>query len=289
MKWLAELSFPIPDPRLQNWKTTSEGRNLKMAEQDEQQIFPSKKKKKQHHGHHGGAWKVAYADFVTAMMALFIVLWILGQSEQVKQAVAGYFQDPAGFKISGMNSGTSKGIIKLGVDASQKKQAQQIQREIEKKQFEEMKGKIMKELNQNPAFSDLKNQIEITTTKEGLKIEMVESTNNVFFKIGSATLNQEAKAILEQIGGDLKSLPNKIVIEGHTDSRRYIGDIKNYDNFNLSADRANAAKLALLSGGMTEIQVDEIRGYADKRLRNKDDPFNLVNRRISIILKYLQK
>ena len=253
-----------------------------MAEQSEQPIFPSKKKPKKHHGHHGGAWKVAYADFVTAMMALFIVLWILGQSEEVKKAVASYFQDPSGFKIqSGLNSGGTKGVIKLDIDTKI------AQREKEKKQFEEMKGKIMTELKQNPAFSDLLNQIEFTMVDEGLKIEMLESSNKVFFEIGSAKLNNEALGILEQIGNDLKNLPNKVVVEGHTYSRKYTGEIKNYDNFDLSAERANAAKRALELGGVTESQVDEIRGYADKRLRNKEDPFNIVNRRISIILKYL--
>ena len=253
-----------------------------MAEQSEQPIFPSKKKPKKHHGDHGGAWKVAYADFVTAMMALFIVLWILGQSEEVKKAVASYFQDPSGFKIqSGLNSGGTKGVIKLDIDTKI------AQREKEKKQFEEMKGKIMTELKQNPAFSDLLNQIEFTMVDEGLKIEMLESSNKVFFEIGSAKLNNEALGILEQIGNDLKNLPNKVVVEGHTDSRKYTGEIKNYDNFDLSAERANAAKRALELGGVTESQVDEIRGYADKRLRNKEDPFNIVNRRISIILKYL--
>ena len=255
-----------------------------MADQQDQQIFPSKKKKKQHHGHHGGAWKVAYADFVTAMMALFIVLWVLGQSEQVKQAVSSYFKDPAHFKIeSGLSGGNSKkDIIKLDIESKK------AQREMEKKQFEEMKGKIMKELKQNPTFSDVLNQIEITMIDEGLRIELLESASNVFFQIGSSALDQKAEEILEQIGNDLKNLPNRVVVEGHTDSRNYIGDIKYYDNFDLSAERANSAKRALEKGGLLESQVDEIRGYADKRLRNQEDPFNVVNRRISIILKYLK-
>jgi len=254
-----------------------------MASQQDQQIFPTKKKPKKHHGHHGGAWKVAYADFVTAMMALFIVLWVLGQSEEVKQAVAGYFKDPAGFQISSAAppGGSKNDIINLQLEAKR------LQREKQQKQFEEMKGKIMKELGQNPNFVTLLDQIEITMVDEGLKIEMLESADNVFFEIGSSKLNIYAEQILRKIGGDLKNLPNYVVVEGHTDSRRYNGSISGYDNFDLSAERANSAKRALEIGGLSESQIDEIRGYADKRLRDPIDPYSLVNRRISIILRYL--
>lgn len=254
-----------------------------MASQQDQQIFPTKKKPKKHHGHHGGAWKVAYADFVTAMMALFIVLWVLGQSEEVKQAVAGYFKDPAGFQLSSVAppGGSKNDIINLQLEAKR------LQREKQQKQFEEMKGKIMKELGQNPNFVTLLDQIEITMVDEGLKIEMLESADNVFFEIGSSKLNIYAEQILRKIGGDLKNLPNYVVVEGHTDSRRYNGSIRDYDNFDLSAERANSAKRALEIGGLPESHIDEIRGYADKRLRDPIDPYSLVNRRISIILRYL--
>lgn len=254
-----------------------------MADQNEQQIFPSKKKAKKHHGHHGGAWKVAYADFVTAMMALFIVLWVLGQSEQVKQAVAGYFRDPAGFDMkSGSKPGARNEVINLELEAKK------IQMQKQQKQFEEMKEKIQGELSKNPSFNELADQVEISMVKEGLKIEMLESTNNVFFDIGSSRLNNQAEGVLKTVGENLKTLPNMIVVEGHTDSRKYIGDIKNYDNYDLSAERANAAKRALEEGGVRENQIDEIRGYADKRLRNMADPFSVVNRRISIIIKYVE-
>ena len=158
-----------------------------MADHNEQQIFPAKKKPKKHHGHHGGAWKVAYADFVTAMMALFIVLWVLGQSEEVKKAVAGYFKDPAGFQLTSETppGGIKNDIINLQLEAKR------LQREKQQKQFEEMKGKIMRELQQNPSFKNLMDQIEITMVDEGLKIEMLESADNVFFQIGSAKLNPE--------------------------------------------------------------------------------------------------
>jgi chemotaxis protein MotB len=254
-----------------------------MADQREQPIFIKKKKSKGHHGAHGGAWKVAYADFVTAMMALFIVLWVLAQSEEVKQAVAGYFRDPAGFDMkSGSKPGSRNEVINLQLEAKR------LQMEMQQKKFEELKGKITEELKQNPTLANISDQVDITMVKEGLKIEMLESTSNVFFDIGSSHLNNKAEEILNTIGGNLKTLPNMIAVEGHTDSRKYIGDIQNYDNFNLSADRANAAKTALAKGGVHESQIDEIRGYADKRLRDKKDPFNVVNRRISIIIKYTE-
>ena len=255
-----------------------------MADQHEQPIFPVKKKPKKHHGHHGGAWKVAYADFVTAMMALFIVLWVLGQNEEVKKAVAGYFKDPAGFHLT--NEANPQGGVKNDIINLQL-EAKRFQREKQEKQFEEMKGRIMKELKQNPQFANLLDQIEITMVDEGLKIEMLESADNVFFEIGSAKLNIYAEQILKKIGNDIKNLPNLIVVEGHTDSRKYNGTIKDYDNYDLSTDRANSAKRALEEGGIPESQIDEIRGYADKRLRDPKDPFSVVNRRISIILKYL--
>ncbi len=255
-----------------------------MASQSEQPIFPSKKKPKKHHGAHGGAWKVAYADFVTAMMALFIVLWVLAQGEEVRKAVEGYFKDPAGFSIASQaaaSAGSKNDIINLDL------QAKLAHREKQQKQFEEMKGKIENELKENPKFMQLLDQIKFSMAEEGLKIEMLESADNVFFEIGSSKLNIYAEQILTKIGSDVKNLPNRVVVEGHTDSRKYNGSIQGYDNFDLSAERANSAKRALEMGGIPENQIDEIRGYADKRLRDPDDPFSIVNRRISIILKYL--
>ena len=251
---------------------------------DESQPIIVKKVKKGHGGHHGGAWKVAYADFVTAMMALFIVLWVLGQSEEVKQAVAGYFKDPVGFTInSGL--GTAK-TTNINVDVT----AELTLREKQAKQFEAMKGRIMKELEKNPELSGVLDKIEIEMVDEGLRIEMLESSDNIFFGLGSSALNKNAVTILQQIASDLKRLPNKIVVEGHTDSRPFkYGKQNQYDNYDLSAERANAARRALEDGGLSSDQIDEVRGYADKRLRDRKDPYSLVNRRISIILKYLNE
>ncbi|MEJ5350730.1 MAG: flagellar motor protein MotB [Melioribacteraceae bacterium] len=241
-----------------------------------------KKIKKGHGGHHGGAWKVAYADFVTAMMALFIVLWVLGQSEEVKQAVAAYFADPIGFSTKSKNlfDGSSSQMIDLKLQEEMK------QKEMEKQELEKMAEKIKEDLSKDTELMKLSDQVKIEVVKEGLRIELVDSANDIFFEIGTSELKPEARRLLLKIGSEISKLKNKIIIEGHTDSRQYRNDGTGYTNFELSADRANSAKRALVAGGVSEKQIDEIRGYADTRLRDPNDPYSYVNRRISITLKY---
>jgi len=242
-----------------------------------------KKKKNNEHGHHGGAWKVAYADFVTAMMALFIVLWILGQDQSLKESVAHYFRDPIGFSDKGKSvlAGNSSQFI----DMDLKKQIEQ--RETEKQELRNMGDKIITELSSDPDYINIVNQIKIEIVDEGLRIEIVDSANDVFFEIGNSKLKAAMISLLQKIGDQLSKLPNKIVIEGHTDARPYLGNNDGYTNFELSADRANAARRALSTCKLNPKQIEEIRGYADRRLRDKEDPYNLVNRRISVIVKYL--
>ncbi len=234
------------------------------------------------HGHHGGAWKVAYADFVTAMMALFIVLWILGQSEEVKEAVAGYFKDPLGFstKGTGLLDGKSTGVIKEDFI----KEGSSFQ-EMERAQLEAMGEQIMDELSQKVEFKNLLDQVKVEIVDEGLRVEMIEASDDIFFDVGSSSMSSRGSQILSQIGKQLAGLPNKVVVEGHTDSRPFKG-IRGYTNFELSAERANSARRALTAGGLDIEQISEIRGYADNKLRDAKDPFNVVNRRISIIVKY---
>ena len=241
------------------------------------------KKIKKHGGAHGGAWKVAYADFVTAMMALFIVLWVMSQSTKVKQMVASYFKNPIGFSSKGRDilSGDSKSLIKVENNSFQDEHA----REME--MLKEMGEKLLGEISANPAFKNILNQIKIEFVKEGLKIEIIDSAKNLFFEIGTAKLTQEAFNLLQKIGDELSTLPNKIIIEGHTDARPYVDGPSGYNNFDLSADRANSARCALTSGKLPEVKIDQVRGYADRRLRDKSDPFSFVNRRISIIVKFL--
>ncbi|QQS35517.1 MAG: OmpA family protein [Ignavibacteriales bacterium] len=245
-----------------------------------------KKKKKSHGGHHGGAWKVAYADFVTAMMALFIVLWVLSQSEEVKEAVAGYFKDPVGFQSGGsMNllDGKQNNVIDLDM------QNEALMRENEKKELAKMGEAILEELSDNEEFKDMLDQIQIEVIEEGLRIEMIESTDDIFFEIGTAHLKPEAFKLIQKIGTQIAKRQNKIIVEGHTDSRPYSGDGTGYTNFELSTERANSARRALTLGGVIEAQIDEVRGFADKRLRDANDPYSAINRRISIILKFTEK
>lgn len=237
-------------------------------------------KKKKSEGHHGGAWKVAYADFVTAMMALFIVLWVLGQDDATKESVAKYFKDPIGFtdKTRNILDGKGKSVVPPEIEKL-------MQRKQEEEVLRNMGNQILNELADNPEFGNLMDQIKIEIVDEGLRIELAEDSSNVFFEIGTATLKHDAELLLEKIGDHLAKLPNKIVIEGHTDSRKY-NNSDGFNNFDLSTERANSARRALLKSELKESQIYEVRGYADRKLRNKADPYSAVNRRISIIVRF---
>ena len=227
------------------------------------------KKKAGHGGHHGGAWKVAYADFVTAMMALFIVLWLLNSTPQVKKAVAGYFQDPK-------SSMKETGSALAGDDENIP---------IDRKNVESLKAQIEKAIREQPNLKKLAKQIEITLTPEGLRIELIEDKNGTFFQSGSAVLSQNGRELLSMLAGQLKSLPNHLLIEGHTDAQAYSPG-SSYTNWELSADRANAARRLLQQDGVRADQVSQVRGYADQMLRVKNNPYDPSNRRISLIVQW---
>ena len=229
------------------------------------------KKKVGHGGHHGGAWKVAYADFVTAMMALFIVLWLMNSSKQVQEAVGGYFKDP---------SGTSKMV---GTD--QRGSGENFT--LTKQNMAQLKEQLQKTVRQLTDFEKLKNQIEMTVTAEGLRIELLESASGTFFEVGSPKPNNDCNELLTLLAAELGKLPNKLSIEGHTDSKPYAGNAA-YGNWELSADRANAARRLMQEHGVRPDQVVQIRGYADQRLRTPRDPFAPSNRRISLIVQYIE-
>jgi chemotaxis protein MotB len=238
------------------------------------------KKKTGHAGHHGGAWKVAYADFVTAMMALFIVLWIVGQSKQVKEAVAGYFKDPGAF------SQTSKGGGPF--DKHSSVVGEQSLQDFLKRQQDSLRQTgetILKEIQMQKALADLSKQIKMEIVKEGLRIELVDVSESFFFEIGTANLNAAAVDVLSVIAQEIGRLPNHVIVEGHTDSRAY-SRADGYTNYELSADRANSARRVLVRSGLGEEKVDEVRGYANTHLRNTADPYDVTNRRISIIIKF---
>lgn len=241
-----------------------------------------KKIKKGHGGGHGGAWKVAYADFVTAMMALFIVLWVLSQKPEVVEAVSGYFKDPAGFSTK------TKILLEGKANPRPERDAMNdIQKhESEKAQLEKMGNNLSQEISKDTDVMGFSNQVKIEVVKEGLRIELNDSANDIFFEIGTAELKFQAKKLIEKIGKELAKVPNKIIVEGHTDSRQFHNIGTGYTNFELSSERALAAKRGLVTGGLSEKQIDEVRGYADSRLRDTKDPFSFMNRRISITVRF---
>ena len=230
------------------------------------------KKRTGHGGHHGGAWKVASADFVTAMMALFIVLWLLNTSKKIQEAVGGYFRDP---------SGSSN---KVGTDISGSGESLS----LTKDDMPKLKEEIERRIRQMNNFEKLKNQIEMTVTPEGLRIELLETDTGTFFDLGSPKPNENGRALLSLLAQELAKLPNRISIEGHTDSKPYAGNTE-YSNWELSADRANAARRLMQHDGLRESQVSQIRGYADQLLRKPSDPLDPSNRRISVIVQYVEK
>ncbi len=261
-----------------------------MADQNQHGESPIiiKKGKKCGHGHHGGAWKVAYADFVTAMMALFIVLWVLAQSEEVKTSIAHYFQNPTILGISGSKSfmeGQGPGSGQQGMEEKIKSEMEE--KEAERKSLQEKANNIIESLESNPDFADILSQVDIQVTDEGLRIELLDKDDS-FFELSSAKLKPKAVMILSIIGSQISELNNKIVVEGHTDARPYPKNNRGYTNYELSADRANAARNILQKNGVSDEQIDQIRGYASHRLRNIKDPNDRINRRISILVELKQ-
>jgi chemotaxis protein MotB len=230
------------------------------------------KKKGGHGGHHGGAWKVAYADFVTAMMALFIVLWLLNSSKQVQEAVGGYFKDPTGTskKVGSNMIGTGENFV------------------INKDNMPKLKDQLQKTIQQMSDFEKLKSHVEMTITTEGLRIELSESAAGTFFQSGSSQLNGDGNELLIALAQELGKLPNKVSVEGHTDSKAYV-TTGNYGNWELSSDRANAARRLLQANGIRSDQVTQVRGFADQRLRKPNEPLDPANRRISLIVQYVVK
>ncbi len=230
------------------------------------------KRKSGHGGHHGGAWKVAYADFVTAMMALFIVLWLMNSSKQIQVAVGGYFKDPTGTaKMVGTNQTGSGENFTLSKDNMAK-----------------LKEQLQTVIRQVTDFDKLKSQIEMTVTAEGLRIELLESAKGTFFESGQPDPNANGKELLITLAHELGKIPNKVSLEGHTDAQPYTG-MANYTNWELSTDRANASRRLMQQNGLRDDQVVEVRGFADQKPRNAKDPSDPANRRISLIVRYIEQ
>jgi chemotaxis protein MotB len=228
------------------------------------------KKKISHGGHHGGAWKVAYADFVTAMMSLFIVLWLMNTSKPIQDAVSGYFKDPSGVST------------KPGSDAAGPPKVITVKKE----DMEQLKADLEKAISEVSNFSKFKSHIVMTITSEGLRIELLESAGGTFFDSGSAKITGDSVGVISALAEELGKLPNKLAIEGHTDSKPY-GPGALYTNWELSSDRANAARRLMQANGVRPDQVTQVRGFANQRLRKPDYPLDPSNRRISVIVKYV--
>jgi chemotaxis protein MotB len=230
-------------------------------------IIIVRKKVEDHGDEHGGAWKVAYADFVTAMMALFIVLWLLSASEKVQKAVGGYFQDPTG-------KGRQTGTTNAGIGETLTLNQTELQR---------LKEKLEQAMKQIPAFQNMAKQIRMTITAEGLRIDLLETQRGLFFATGNPKPTEAGTELLEVLAKELLKLPNKVAIEGHTDSTPY-GRL-DYSNWELSSDRANSARRILMDAGLSPDRISQVRGFADQRLLLKNEPNNPSNRRISIIVR----
>ncbi|MBC3830349.1 flagellar motor protein MotB [Undibacterium amnicola] len=256
-------------------------------------------------GHHGGAWKIAYADFVTAMMAFFLLMWLLGSTAKGNlQGIAEYFQTPLKVAMAGGDgSGDSSSVIKGGGKDLSIRDGQTRKGEIEavKKTYnlqaaeaalaradaERLKGlkeKIEAAIESNPTLKQFKKQLLLDITTEGLRIQIVDEKNRPMFASAKADLQPYTKVILHEIGLALNDVPNRISLSGHTDAAPYGSGEFGYSNWELSADRANASRRELIYGGMDEKKVLRIVGLSSSVLFDKDDPLNPINRRISIIV-----
>lgn len=229
------------------------------------------KKRSSRGGAHGGAWKVAYADFVTAMMALFIVLWLLNSTPQIQKAVGGYFNDPRG-------QANKTGTDKLGAGSNIS---------VDMSKAEKLKAKIERAILAQKELVKLSKQVEITITGEGLRVELIEGKGGTFFDSGSAKLNENGVQLLALLADQLKDLPNRLTIEGHTDAQPYSSDV-GYTNWELSTDRANSARRVLQQHGMENSRFAQVRGFADQMPRVKADPLDASNRRVTLIVQWVE-
>lgn len=268
-----------------------------------------KRIKKAAGGHHGGAWKIAYADFVTAMMAFFLLMWLLGTTNKGDLAeIQDYFNTPLKIALfGGTGSGESSSIIQGGGKDITKSKGQVKDGEVpsdrkiinikpsmedmlrlekikEVEKLKDLKKIIEKAIDSNPKLRQFRNQILLDITTEGLRIQIVDEKNRPMFRIGSAELEPYTKEILHEIGKTLNQMPNKVSLSGHTDAKPYASDRKGFSNWDLSADRANASRRELTVGGMDEKKVVRVVGLSSAVLFDKENPFNPINRRISIIV-----
>ncbi|RTL48152.1 MAG: motility protein MotB [Rhodocyclaceae bacterium] len=272
---------------------------------DSQQPIVVKKIKKGGGAAHGGAWKIAYADFVTAMMAFFLLMWLLGSTTQGDlKGIADYFNTPLKVALAGgSGSGDSSSILQGGgedltrshgqvkkgdIDATRRTinlQALKADLEkVERQKLESLKGDLDNLIDASPTLKQFKSQLLLDLTSEGLRIQIVDEKNRPMFDSASSELKPYARQILREMGGALNKVDNHISLSGHTDATPYAGGDKGFGNWELSTNRANASRRELLAGGMAEAKVMRVVGLASTVLYDKSDPFNPINRRISIIV-----
>jgi len=262
-----------------------------------------KKIKKGGHAAHGGAWKIAYADFVTAMMAFFLLMWLLGSTtEGDRKGLQDYFNNPVKVSLMGGNgSGDTTTVLKGGgrdlkeqvgqvrkaVEAPNADEIRQIkaqQAAAEAVRLQELSAKVEAKLAADPRLAELRAQIKLDMTPDGLRIQIVDENARPMFASGSAVVQPYMRELLRTIGGVLAEVPNKLTLEGHTDAAGFSAGVGGYSNWELSADRANASRRELLAGGLADAQVLRVQGLAASSLFDRDQPLNPINRRISIIV-----
>jgi chemotaxis protein MotB len=264
-----------------------------------------KRKKVVAGGAHGGAWKIAYADFVTAMMAFFLLMWLLGSTAKGDlQGIAEYFQNPAKVAMSGgdgagdatsilqgggkdltrQSGQVKRGDVEAKKSTSFSKEAQLEFRRKELERLETLKADIEKMIEQSPQLAQFKKQMLLDITSEGLRIQIVDEQNRPMFDSGGAELKPYTRDILRQIGKALNGVSNRISLAGHTDAAQFVGGTVGFSNWELSANRANASRRELVTGGMDDTKVLRVVGLASTVLFDKNDPLNSVNRRISIVV-----
>jgi len=243
------------------------------------QPTPRRKKHHEQHQAHGGSWKVAYADFVTAMLALFIVLWILSQGEDVKEAVSQYFTDPVAYKqlMKQKGNAPTEGEFPARPNSDSAGELQQSAQNVEKA-IEHLKQSV----DENLQLKEIRGQVEFLYTDEGILIEVRDAAKFDFFAIGSAQMSSEMVELVRTLTPEVIQINSRVVITGHTDRRQY--ESGEYTNWELSADRANSVRRRMIEFGLAPDIISEIRSYADTRLRNPQDPFAPENRRVSILL-----
>lgn len=259
-----------------------------MADEERRPIIIKRIRKKRA-GHHGGVWKIAYADFVTAMMAFFLLMWLISSTDKgTLKGIEEYFKTPLKVALAGGSSSSDRSSVIPGGGKDASEKDGQVRKEpleqSEMARLKALKSRIETAIETQPMLKPFKKQLLIDITTEGLRIQIVDEKNRPMFALASADLQPYAKSILHELGRMLNDMPNKISLSGHTDATPYTSGEKGYSNWELSADRAGASRRALVAGGMDETKVLRVVGLSSAVLLDTLDPVNPINRRISIIL-----